>query len=667
METPLFCNRRRGNRLTPAQFALQISLLLGLGSAVFLLPARAGDEWQPITPDELKMTSEPLAPGAPAIYLYRQVDRDDTAFHEYNYVRIKVLTEEGRKYADIEIPFIKGLGNIHNLKARTIRPDGRTTDFDGKVYEKTVVKARGVKFQARTFTLPDVQPGTIVEYRYMQDWGYYSIYDSRWIVSGELFTRHARFSLKPSPYFPVGWSWHGLPPGTSPPKSEAGGVIRLEVNNIPALLTEEFMPPENELKSRVDFVYRSSFETDAETFWRKQGKRLNDGVESFIGKRKAMEQAVSQMVAPNDAPEVKLRKIYARVQQLRNIALEAEKTEQERKREKQKELTNVEEVWKRGYGDGEQITWLFLALVRAAGLEAYPVLVSRRSHYFFNSKEMNTWQLETNVVLVKLNGKDTYYDPGTAFTPFGLLPWGETGVQGRRLDKEGGSWVTTPIPGSSVSRIERKADLKLTDQGSLEGKLTVTFTGLEALRRRMEERHEDEASRRKFLEDEMKEYIPAGIDVELKNKPDWSSSEETLVAEYDLKVPGWASVAGRRSLLPVGLFGGPEKHVFEHANRVHPIYFSFPFQKNDDVTIQLPAGWQATSLPPAQNRDAKVCAYTITVENKGGALRLTRRLNMDMLLLPVNYYGALRDFFRVVRTGDEQPVVLQPGRAAATN
>ena len=65
----------------------------------------------PISPAELTMNSEPLAPGAPAIILYRQVDRDDTGLspHENNFVRIKILNEEGRKRADIEIPFFKDL------------------------------------------------------------------------------------------------------------------------------------------------------------------------------------------------------------------------------------------------------------------------------------------------------------------------------------------------------------------------------------------------------------------------------------------------------------------------------------------------------------------------------------------------------------------------------
>ncbi len=60
------------------------------------------------------MTSEPQAPGAPAIILYRQVDRDDNIHtpHEDNYFRIKILTEEGRKHADVEIPFLKASQNV---------------------------------------------------------------------------------------------------------------------------------------------------------------------------------------------------------------------------------------------------------------------------------------------------------------------------------------------------------------------------------------------------------------------------------------------------------------------------------------------------------------------------------------------------------------------------
>ncbi len=119
------------------------------------------------------------------------------------------------------------------------------------------------------------------------------------------------------------------------------------------------------------------------------------------------------------------------------------------------------------------MTWLFLGLARAGGFDASPVRIATRDDHFFKPNIMRTRDLNTNVVLVKLNGKDMYFDPGSAFAPFGLLPWAEAGTVGLKLDKDGGTWVTTALPESSASQIVRKADLNLTSDGSLEGKLTV--------------------------------------------------------------------------------------------------------------------------------------------------------------------------------------------------
>ncbi len=638
--------------------------------ATWCASTTSADDWQPISPEDLKMTSLPEAPGAAAVILYRQVDRDDgRSAHEFNYVRIKILTEEGRKYANVEIPFLKETGTVLGIKARSIRADGSIAQFDGKVYEQTIVKAKGFKYLAKTFTLPDVQIGSIIEYHYMTDYNEAYVYDSNWVLSNELFTRHAKFSLKPNPDFALRWNWpEGLPAGTQPPK-EDHGTIRMEAQNIPAFLVEDFMPPENEMKFRVDFIYseETSLEKDPAKFWKAESKKQNDKVENFVNKKKAMEQAVAQIVAPGDSQDAKLRKIYAKVQQLRNLNYENEKSQQEQKREKQKEVTNVEELLKRGYGNGTQITWLFMALARAAGFDASPVLVARRSDHFFKAIVMNARQLNDNVVLVKLDGKDLYFDPGTAFTPYGMLPWWETSVSGLRLGKDGGGWVETPLNDETQSKIERKTELKLDSEGTLSGKLTVTYWGSDAQSLRIEERIEDETSRKKLLEDMVRETIPAAIEVDLVNKPDWSSSSPSLQTEYSLKVPGWVAGAGKRALLPVGLFSSPEKSIFEHSGRVHPVYFHYPYRKIDDITIELPLGWKVASLAKSVDRDVKAAAYTMKSEDNSGSLHLTRLLRSDLVMVPPNSYGALRSFFQVVRTGDEEQVVLQPGSSLAGN
>lgn len=560
------------------------------------------------------------------------------------------------------------MGNVHSIRARTIHADGTIVEFDGKIYEREIVKARGFKYLAKTFSLSDVQPGSIIEYHYMVDLKEGFVFDSHWTLSQELFTKHAKFSLKRYPYLILQWTWpNGLPEGSTLPTKE-GDTVRLESQNIPAFQIEDDMPPPDSLRFKVDFIYgEADPEKDPDKFWKKQAVRINEEVEGFIAKHKAIDDAVPRIVSPSDSPEEKLQKIYARVQQLRNTSYELEKTEKEQKREKEKEIKSAEDVWKQGRGNWVQINWTFLALARAAGFEASALMIASRNDGFFNPKLRRISDLDTNAVLLMVKGSEVYLDPGTIFTSFGFLPAGETGAKGLKLDKDGGKWVTTPTPESFASQIERKADLKLDSDGSLQGKLSVKYSGLEAAWRRYEEHYDDEASRKKFIEDDVKAFVPTGAEIELLNKPDWTSSAPTLVADFTIKVRGWVSEAGRRALFPVGLFSAAEKHACESTVRVHPLYYLYKFQKLDDIRIELPVGWQVSSLPQPLANDAILISYSSKAESDKGALHIQRLLKSDLVSLGQENYQMLRNFYQTVRNGDEQQIVLQPGGTAAAN
>lgn len=656
-------------------FSCRLSGYLALLALLFFAsPLLAHIGFQPVSPEELKMTNEPAAPGAPAIILFREVDRDDNSSspHEDVYIRIKILTEAGRNYADVEIPFDKDYEAVTNIGARSIAPDGTISEFQGKPFEKTVVKAKGVKYLAKVFTLPNIQNGSIIEYYYTYDLRDKYIYGSHWVLSEELFTRYAKFSLKSyKPHYAtvtVRWSWRGLPPGTNPPTEGSDHIIRFEARNIPAFEEEDYMPPPNELKSRVDFAY--SFETPErykDKFWAQVGKGRYEQLEAFLGKPDALRDAVAQIVSPSDTAEEKLQKIYVRVQQLRNTSYEVQRTQQEEKREDTKPIKNVQDAWRRGYANGVELTWLYLALVRAAGFQAYGVWVSDRKNYFFDPSQMDSFRLDANVVLVEVNGKQVYCDPGAAFASYGLLPWIETGVQGLKLEKGGGTWIRTPLPDSSVSRIVRTADLKLSQEGDLEGKLTVTYSGLEAMAKRLEQRHEDDTQRKKYLEEHIKEYVAAAAEVELTNHPDWTTSAPELTAEFKIKIPGWASSAGKRVLIPVGIFSAGEKGTFEHANRVHPIYFEYPYQKIDDLKIEFPDDWKVSNLPKPQEREAGAAGYSLKITEEKNKVHIVRKLRTDIFMVAVEQYPALRGFYQFVRTGDDEQVMLQAQTATASN
>jgi len=82
---------------------------------------------------------------------------------------------------------------------------------------------------------------------------------------------------------------------------------------------------------------------DQDSFWKHVGKERNEQLESFVGKRKAMEQAVGQIVSPTDSQDVKLRKSMTGAADPEQDIRAAE-NRQEEKREKRKPAENVEDV-----------------------------------------------------------------------------------------------------------------------------------------------------------------------------------------------------------------------------------------------------------------------------------------------------------------------------------
>jgi Domain of Unknown Function with PDB structure (DUF3857) len=637
----------------------------GVGLLLIFICGLAQADWLPISPDELALKAEPLAPKASAEYLYRQIDRDDEIGSVRIYKRLKILTEEGREQANVKIVYNNRRQRVSGIEARTIRPDGTIVEFSGKPYDQSLVKGQGKEFSAKLFTLSDVQVGSIIEYRYSLSLDEKYVFDSNWLLNDDLFTKRAKFSLVPNTHFAVRWSWPlGLPPDTEVPKS-VRGKIQMEVKNVEAFIEEEYMPPESAVRMRVDFTYLDNGGTqkDPDLYWKSYERKAFGKFEDFVDYRPALQAAVKPLIAAGDSPEVVANKLYVWVQSLRNRSFERRKSDEENKREDLDPNNNVKDVLLHGYGNGDELNRLYVGLARAAGLDAYLVEVSTRDRYFFSKAMCDSNQLNTTVVQLNIDGREIYLDPGTAFAPFGLLPWGETMVSGLRLDGKGGTWVSTPMPTASQGLIQRSATLQLAENGDLEGKLKVTFNGLSALSMRLDGRFDDATERKKTLEDLIKSYVPTGIDVTLANEPDWTSASNTMVAEFDLRVPGWMQASGNHAFLPVALFSGEFQHEFDHAIRHHPIYFSYSYQRDDDVTIKLPPGLRVGTLAPPQNNDLKNLIYTMTSEEKDGALHLRRQVVQRFVILQTKFYDQLRGFFQQVRAGDEQQVILLPASA----
>ena len=648
------------------------AFLLLCVAAIAPRTSSAGDDWLPITPADLALKDNPASPGAHAMILYRSSDMDSKESSVHEYIRIKIFTQEGANEADVELPFNKKQVNILDIRGRTIHPDGSIVNFEGKAFEKTIVKASGVKYLAKTFTLPDVHPGSIIEYKYREQGDPHYYVNESWTITSHLYTRDAHFIIRPdsSTYAaPLMYRPYGLPAGTAPAR-QPNGTYTMDIHDIAGLQQEEYMPPDRVLQVHVDFYYVNPSDPQKETqaaFWNRKGKTWSDEVDRFVNKKSALEADLSHTVSADDSPDVKVRKIYARVQKIRNLSMEDAKSEKEQKQEQLKPNNNVEDVLKHNYANVRELNYTFVGLARTAGFSAAEVFVAPRHVNFFFPEMQDTSQLADDVVWVHAGTQDYYLDPAASTYPFGILPWYESNTRGIRCSKAGGELVTVPPSPPTQATTVRTAELEIDSDGEATGKLHVEFTGQLAAYRRELHREADEAGLRKSLGEEIQKWLPAGSSFEVATLTNWDNKELPLLVEGIAKIPNFGTAAGRRMLVPASPFKVQQAAAFQPEKRLYPVYFNCPSEEIDDVKLHVPAEFKIESVPPAKQVKPGVVSYEISAAQQGSVVEVKRLLVLDGLVFPVSNYPTLRNFFNAVKTNDDAQIVLQNAESAKNN
>jgi Domain of Unknown Function with PDB structure (DUF3857)/Transglutaminase-like superfamily len=657
---------------------LRLLFVTCLAAASVATAQKPVQDWLPITQEEKQIQDVPWHPGSAAIQLYFDYYKDDNENFISVYKRIKILKESGTKYADIEIPLPPGT-TLKQLAAHTIHPDGTIIEFKAKPFEKTIFKTRGVKYTAAVFTMPDVSPGSIVECRYVLGLRPHVVDQiSVWPVQHELFTlrENLRFrafqglvevptewgSVASTHHSQVSYSYVNQIDERIPEKKK-DNLAQLELTNVPPFDAEEFMPPEDDYKPAVFFFYGGRETASPEKFWDEWGKIGSEYKERFIGDYREVKERAAQVIGNETDPEKKLRKLYAAAQQIRNLSYERTRNEQERKKEDLKRNRSTADVLAHGYGSSSDINHLFVAMARASGFEADILQVSDRARRSFNKIVLSLAQLDADVAGVRLNGKDWLLDPGTVYCPFGLVRWQHTAVQAMRFSRKGAAFVTTPDPQPSQTR--RVAKVSVSSDGSLQGELSVEFDGQEALEHRLDALDTDEPGRRKRFEEEVESWLPNGGVAKMQESAGWNSFDQPLTARFTVTVPSFASVAGKRLVLPSLLLSTLKKNIFNQDMRRYPISFSYPFSDSDEVLIKLPAEYSMEVLPYHRKAGLSYADYEVSSSLDGNQLKTERQLRFDGVNFPPEAYAVLKGFFNIVQAGDGGQAVLHAAQDAS--
>lgn len=628
------------------------------------IPAVASDFQQP-TPEELKMTSDPAAPDAPAVYLFRQEISDDKLHMHALYARIKILTEKGKEYGDVEIPAYEGRTySIRAIQGRTIHSDGTVIPFTGKPIEKLLLKQGNVRVMTKVFSLPDVQVGSIIEYEYVLAYNDNVAVPPRWYIQQPLFVHKAHYHFNPSQRELTSNSEHGnvvvglmytpmLPPGAEVRSGLDG--YDLVIDNVPPMVDEEFMPPVESFSYRVLFYYSSYHSGD--DFWKHEGKFWSKNVDRFAQPSGKLQAAVQQLVAPGDTEEQKLRKIYAAVMQLENTSFTREHSAAENKAEGLKVKT-ADDIWEQKRGNSDELTLLFIAMARAAGLKAYAMAVTNRNNSLFISSYLDWDQLDDDVAIVQLNGKELFFDPGQRYCEFGKLHWKHTLAGGVRQTENGTALAQSGGLSYKDTQILRFADLKLDSEGKVQGYIRISYSGDEALRWRQHILRTDQEQAKKDFEDELQPRMPAGITVKTNHFLGTTDYDHPLMVMVDVS-GSIGTATGKRVFLPGTFFEANAKPLFVHAKRENPVDLHFPYMVQDSVSLNLPAGFAVESVPKDTEIPLpKSADYVTKYKGTETAYSYARLFIIANVLYESKEYPQLKDFYAKTNAQDQQQAVL---------
>lgn len=659
--------------------------------------ARAAEDppaFGPIAPADLALKDNPADPGAAAMILLEEVTARDDKRSEHHHLVIKIFTDEGRSRANVELYSLERLNAIEEIRGRTVHADGTVSIFDGRVFDSTAVRNRRLKLQVKSFTLPAVAAGDVIEYAWTTRWkqgvedffvhpGNY-VFDTvfsevrtSWELQGDLYVREAHYSLYPVKGPRVDWLVFPPTPAVEIKDETDAGPIRIDLKNMPAIEKEEFSLPDEMLRPTAYFFYVAGTASRTPAyFWRAVGERRAGVYEKFVGSSRAIKDLVGTLIKPSDSSDAKLRKLYARTQQLRVITPQTGRSEADLKKEEHlRENTNVDDVLKRGYAWANEANLFFIALLRAAGFFAYPVELRSRDFGYLEPAVWDERQLNAMIVAVEVpvpcgsgsSCSDTrFLDPATPYCPYGLVPWEETGQRGLASRKGLADFVNVPAPGPEGAVVSRESDVRLAADGTLEGDLHVTYTGQPALERRREGHDLSADGRQKKIVDEIKGWLGEDAVVDAVKVDAWSDEDQPLRVEAHVRVPAYAQITSSRMLGTLNPLTRIAKNPFVRPTRKTPIYFRYTMRWIDDVTLHLPKGYAFEHVPAMSRFEDEAGSYertSIGYSQSDGtgevSLQVRRTFERKGFAFPAAEYALVRKLHDFVAATDAEQFVLR--------
>lgn len=644
-------------------------------------------EFGEVSQAELEEQFNPNDSSASATYLYKYRRtyftylQDEgfslkTEIHE----RVKIYNQEGFDFATKKFQLYQDGSSREKYESLK----GYTYDLvDGKV-EDTKLRKDGIFENEKSkytkevaFTLPDIKPGSVIEYKYDIISPFISSIDE-FELQAEVPIKKLEMRFESPEYFSYKLNTKGYLRIFPKSGSETGTIdftnrtrtmngigmnsklsyskkqyniatSAYELENVPALRDEPYVNNIDNYRASVKYelsftkfpndpisYYSTTWDDVVETIYK------SDNFGGELEKSNYFDNDLDALLANTSMPMEKATLIFNHVKtKVKWNGYYGKYTD-----------VGVKSAYKDQVGNVAEINLMLTAMLRYAGLNANPVLVSSRNNGvpLFPTREgynyvISAIELENEVIL--LDATSMHTSPN--ILPFRCLNW-----EGRIIREQGSSALVDLYP-KVKAQTQTFMNASVNEDGTIEGKIRTQQTNHDAITSRISlfENNKDE-----FLENLENDY--GGIEVsEFETTNDLDSSKPLIFA-YSFSSDNQLEVIGDKLFVSPMLFFAQTENPFKLESREFPVDFGYPSASVYKINIRIPEGYKVESLPESIILELpdNLGKFKFLINNDDIAIQVSVDYDMNAPVVPANYYTYLKAFFEVLVKKEKEKVVL---------
>ena len=605
---------------------------------------------------DLKKTHSQIEKNAPAEILYNSVSYNVASSGWYQvtkkfFSKIKIYDKKNaEEWLNIEIP----VGDNESLT------DFQLTVYNfgnGKVEKNIITKKDQLKenlvkgLKIYKLAIPNILDGSVVEYNYKLDSN--NMYDLTYYLQYNIPVVYQEYNFEYTNSISYAFNSTGkvIKPkynfqGVTNHLSEGFEVYRFGYENVTSLPNELFIKDDNRYRARIkpELTKYSTkyFSYSVAENWNKVAERLYNS-DDFGGYLRT--NAVKD-VLPQD-----IKKFYDPLARANKIFDFVKYNYKWNKKDGIIASQNLRQMLKLKSGNAADVNLLLIALLRNAGLEANPLLISTVNNGILNILSSNPSNLNMVLASVKINNQLYFYDATSFASKVNILPkrdWNDFGIL---LENDKATDLSFSNTNISKKELLVKADIDL-QNSEIKGNLSKKETGLYAI-----EAYDDFDDNHDKYNQACKTDFATNIkEVESKLLPDGDFESQMKFSSSSLM-----DVVGNKIILNPLLFLNTGNESFDQKEeRKNQIDFISAFTREKKVEITVPNGYKVADLPKPKKivTDDKEISYFYKVEYINNKILVSSKVDVLSQNYPKEYYSFFKQIWKIINESETQVISL---------